>query len=77
MTIAEAARRLGISPAAVRTLVRDGILAHYRPTAGGRKIVLDEADVEAHRERSRREGAGPRVAPVLRWFTLPERGGRG
>jgi excisionase family DNA binding protein len=57
VTIREAATRLGISAAAVRALVRSGVLPHYRPSLGGRRIVLDAADVERHRVASRREGS--------------------
>jgi excisionase family DNA binding protein len=65
MTIPEAAARVGISPDAVRQLVRAGALAHYRPTLGGRKIVLDAADVEAYWAGCRRSGSMP--VRDLRW----------
>lgn len=56
LSIAQAADRLGISPAAVRALVRAGRLRHYRPTLGGRRVVIAEADVAAHLEASQRQG---------------------
>ena len=57
MTVQEAATRLGISTAAVRALIRAGELPHYRPTLNGRRVVLDAADVEAHWQKCRQEGA--------------------
>jgi excisionase family DNA binding protein len=65
MNIIEAAHRLGISTGAVRALIRAGAIPHHRPTLGGRRIVLDAADVEAHYARCRREGAMP--SGELRW----------
>jgi excisionase family DNA binding protein len=56
LTISEAATALGISPAAVRDLVRSGVLPHHRPTLSGRRVVLAEADVRAHWERTRHQG---------------------
>jgi excisionase family DNA binding protein len=71
LTIAQAADRLGISPAAVRALVRAGKLRHYRPTLGGRRVVIAEADVMAHLEASQRQDpvipSTPKRLPARRY----------
>jgi excisionase family DNA binding protein len=56
MTIAEAATRLGICAASVRVLVREGAIPHHRPSPKGRRIVLEEADVEAYYRGCRQHG---------------------
>lgn len=68
MTVAEAATRLGISPSAVRTLVAAGKLPHHRPTLGGRRIVLAEADVERYWAETRHHGSMP--SRPLRYVSL-------
>jgi excisionase family DNA binding protein len=57
MTVKQAADVLGISAGAVYLLVDAGRLPHMRPSLGGRRIVLDEADVVAYRESCRKLGA--------------------
>ena len=51
LTIKEAAMRLGISPSAVRKLINQGKLPHYRPCPAA--IRLKETDVDAYLESTR------------------------
>jgi excisionase family DNA binding protein len=59
MSVREAARAMGISPTSVRLLMRRGELPYHRPTRG--RVVLSEADVAAHLERTRHQGISPAV----------------
>lgn len=49
LTVKDAARRAGVSPALVRTWVRDRALPHLRVGAKGRrgKILIDPPDLDA------------------------------
>jgi excisionase family DNA binding protein len=59
MSVREAAVALGISPTSVRLLMRRGELPYHRPTRG--RVVIAEADVAAHLERTRHQGISPAV----------------
>lgn len=58
LSIPQAAAQLGVSPASVRRLIARGTLAAFRPTP--RRVVVAEAAVAAHLERSRCEGGAAR-----------------
>jgi excisionase family DNA binding protein len=68
LSVKTAAAALGISPTSVRLLMRRGELPYHRPTRG--RVVLSEADVEAHLERTRSDvspESPPKRPPVRRY----------
>lgn len=61
MTVREAAARLQLSPTSLYVLLRQGRLPHRRLGPGGRKIAIDEAEVERYwRACETRGGEVPR-----------------
>jgi excisionase family DNA binding protein len=52
LTAAAVAKILGISQRAVYDLAATGALPSHKPTAGGRAVRFDPADVEAHKAAS-------------------------
>jgi len=66
LSVREAARAMGVSPALVYQLCAEGMLPHYRLGGRGRrgKIVIDPAELDAYFRARRVEPEAPPHPPL-------------
>ena len=68
MTVKDAAARLGVTPAAVYALCREGKLAHYRLGLKGGVVKILPADLEAYVQACRVDAGSRRGKPETLQF---------